>query len=335
MTMKAIRIADYGGSDRLVLAAAAVPKAGPGEALVEISHAGVNFIDVYMRQGVYRNSETYRNQPPFTPGMEGGGIVADVGPGVHGLSVGDRVAYCLVLGSYARYAAVPAWRLAKVPDDVLMPVAVTLMLQGSTAHYLTHSLFDLRSGMTCLVHAGAGGVGQLVTQIARMKGARVISTVGSSDKAVVSRALGAEPILYREDDFAEKVLAMTDGAGVHVVYDGVGQATFAGSLKALRRRGTLALFGGASGAVKSVNPLDLAEAGSVFLTRPHLWDYTASAEEIDRRAGDLFRWVAQGALKVTVDREFPLADAKAAHDVLEGRQSKGKLILAVEEAAAD
>jgi len=333
MTMAAIQVGEYGGSARLVLADVPVPRPGKGEALVEISHAGVNFIDVYMRQGVYRHSETYRNRPPFTPGMEGGGIVADVGPGVHGLHAGDRVAYCLVLGSYARYAVVPAWRLAKVPDDVLMPVAVTLMLQGSTAHYLTHSLFDLRSGMICLVHAGAGGVGQLLTQIARLKGARVISTVGSADKAAISKALGAEPILYRDADFAEKVSQMTDGEGVHVVYDGVGQATFAGSLKALRRRGTLALFGGASGAVKSVDPLDLAEAGSVFLTRPHLWDYTSTADEIDRRAGDLFKWVAEGKLKVTVDREFPLGQAKAAHDALEARQSKGKLILNVEEAA--
>jgi len=333
MTMQAVQIREYGGSAQLVLAEVPVPKPGKGEALVEISHAGVNFIDVYMRQGVYRNSETYRNEPPFTPGMEGGGIVADVGPGVHGLNVGDRVAYCLVLGSYARYAAVPAWRLAKVPDDVLMPVAVTLMLQGSTAHYLSQSLFDLRAGMTCLVHAGAGGVGQLLTQIARMKGARVISTVGSAEKAAISRALGAEPILYRDEDFAARVLEMTAGDGVHVVYDGVGQATFTGSLKALRRRGTLALFGGASGAVKSVNPLDLAEAGSVFLTRPHLWDYTATAEEIDRRAGDLFKWVAEGRLKVAIDREFPLGMAKAAHDVLESRQSKGKIILNVEETA--
>ncbi len=333
MTMQAIQVREYGGSEQLVLADAPVPRPGKGEALVEISHAGVNFIDVYMRQGVYRHSETYRNAPPFTPGMEGGGIVADVGSGVHGLHVGDRVAYCLVLGSYARFAVVPAWRLARIPDAVPMPAAVTLMLQGSTAHYLTHSLFELKSGMTCLVHAGAGGVGQLLTQIARMNGARVISTVGSPEKAAVSKALGAEPILYRDEDFAEKVLEMTKGEGVHVVYDGVGQATFVGSLKALRRRGTLALFGGASGAVKSVHPLDLAEAGSVFLTRPHLWDYTATAEEIDRRASDLFGWVAAGKLKVTVDREFPLSQAKAAHDVLEARQSKGKLILNVKDAA--
>jgi NADPH:quinone reductase len=332
MTMQAIRVKEYGGSEQLVLDKAPVPKPGNGEALVEISHAGVNFIDVYMRQGVYRTSETYRNKPPFVLGMEGGGIIADVGPGVRGLTAGDRVAYCLVLGSYARYAAVPAWRLAKVPDGVSMPVAVTLMLQGSTAHYLTHSLFDLQAEMTCLVHAGAGGVGQLLTQIARLKGARVISTVGSDEKAAISRALGAEPILYRDEDFAEKALEMTKDEGVHVVYDGVGQATFFGSLKALRRRGTLALFGGASGAVKSVNPLDLAEAGSVFLTRPHLWDYTATAEEINRRADELFEWVAAGKLKVTIDREFPLSQAKSAHDVLEGRQSKGKLILNVAEA---
>ena len=254
-------------------------------------------------------------------------MVEKAGPGVDGLEPGDRVAYCLVLGAYAEFALVPAWRLVKVPDGIPMEGAVTLMLQGSTAHYLARSLFPLEDGMSCLVHAGAGGVGQLLTQIARIGGARVMTTVGSAEKAELSRALGAEPILYREQDFAELVLEMTGGLGVDVVYDGVGQATFAGSLKAVKRRGTVALFGGASGRVASVDPLNLAEAGSVTLTRPHLWDYTFDAPEIARRVAELFAWAADGRLRCAVDRVFPLTDARAAHDHLEAGRSLGKLLL--------
>ena len=325
--MRAILVDEYGESDRLAPAQVPVPEPGPGQVLVRQSLAGVNFIDVYVRRGIYRESETYPNAPPFTPGMEGGGVVENAGPGVDGLEPGDRVAYCLVLGAYAEFALVPAWRLVKVPDGIPMEWAVTLMLQGSTAHYLARSLFPLEGGMSCLVHAGAGGVGQLLTQIARISGARVITTVGSEEKAVLSRALGAEAILYRNEDFPERVLEMTGGRGVDVVYDGVGQATFAGSLKAVKRRGTVALFGGASGKVASVDPLDLAEAGSVFLTRPHLWDYTFDAIEITRRAGDLFGWAGEGRLRCAVDRVFPLTDARSAHDHLEAGRSRGKLLL--------
>ena len=326
--MRAVQVAGYGGAECLVLGEVPVPEPGEGEVLVRLACAGINFIDVYMRKGVYRQSQTYRNAPPFTPGMEGAGTVAAVGPGVEGFSAGERVAYCLSLGSYAEYAVVPAWRLVKVPDGIDLPVATTLMLQGCTAHYLTHSLFPLAAGHTCLIHAGAGGVGQLLIQLAVMRGARVIATVGSAEKAAIARSLGADPaILYDEVDFAQAVHEATEGRGVDVAYDSVGEATFLKSLECLKRRGVCALFGGASGAVKSVNPLDLAEAGSVFLTRPHLADYLANAEEIRGRAGELFALAGDGRLEVTIDREFPLAEAARAHETIEGRKTKGKLLL--------
>ena len=327
-TMRAVQVADYGGPERMAVVEAPIPEPGQGEVLVRLARAGINFIDIYMRKGVYRNSHTYANAPPFTLGMEGAGTVAALGAGVDGVRVGERVAYCLNLGSYAEYAVVPAWRLVPVPDAVEWAVATTLMLQGCTAHYLTHSLFPLGPGHTCLVHAGAGGVGQLLIQLARRLGARVIATVGSEAKADIARALGADPaILYDEVDFAEAVQAATKGRGVDVAYDSVGEATFLRSLECLKRRGVCALFGGASGAVKSVNPLDLAEAGSVFLTRPHLADYLADAAEIRGRAADLFDLAGDGRLAVTIDREFPLADAAGAHRAIEGRESRGKLLL--------
>ncbi|MDA0998083.1 MAG: quinone oxidoreductase, partial [Proteobacteria bacterium] len=320
----------YGGADQLRFELGVTkPQLGEGQALVKIEIAGINFIDVYVRGGVYKTSETYRNTPPFVPGMEGGGTVEAVGPGVANVQAGDRVAYCLALGSYAEYAAVPAWRLVKVPAEVDMPTAVTLMLQGMTAHYLSHSLYPLGPGKTCLVHAGAGGVGQLLTQIAKIRGARVLSTVSTPEKAAISSRHGGEPIMYRDQDFAERALEMTDGEGVDVVYDGIGQMTIKGSMKAAKRRGTVVLFGGASGAVRSIDPLDLAEAGSIFLTRPHLWDYTHDAAEIAQRSHDLFEWIRSGRLKVAIDREFPLADAKSAHDYLEAGKTVGKLLLKV------
>lgn len=330
MTMQAIRVKAYGGPEELVLEDdVEKPTPGPGEALVKIENAGINFIDVYVRGGVYQRSETYKNTPPFVPGMEGGGVVESVGTGVDNVKVGDRVAYCLVLGSYAEYAVVPAWRLVTVPDSVPMSDAVTLMLQGMTAHYLSHSLYKLEAGKTALVHAGAGGVGQLLTQIASLRGARVLTTVSTSAKAEISRTCGGEPIFYRDEDFAERALEMTNGEGVDVVYDGIGQSTIAGSMKAVKRRGTVALFGGASGAVKSIDPLDLAEAGSIYITRPHLWDYTYDETEISARGTDLFSWIADGRLRVSIDRTFALRDAKHAHEYLEAGKTHGKLLLDV------
>jgi NADPH2:quinone reductase len=306
------------------------PEPGPGEALVRISHAGVNFIDIYTRQGVYRHSRTYRNQPPFVPGMEATGIVEAVGDGVENVVPEDRVAYCLSLGAYAEYAVVPAWRLVRVPEGLDATIAVSLMLQGCTAHYLTHSLFDLESGHVCLVHAAAGGVGQLLLQLARLRGARAIATVGNREKAVIARDLGADPVIqYHEEKFDDAVLEATEGRGVDVVYDGVGRTTFSGSLRSLRTRGTLALFGGASGAVESVTPLDLAEAGSLFFTRPHMADYMASGDEIAWRAGDMFRFAAQGDIKVRIDHQFPLSQAGDAHRLMEQGGTRGKLLLRV------
>ena len=255
-------------------------------------------------------------------------VVDSVGDGVENVVPGDRVAYCLSLGAYAEYAVVPAWRLVNVPGGLTPTVAVSLMLQGCTAHYLTHSLFALESGQVCLVHAAAGGVGQLLLQLARLRGARAIATVGNEEKAAIAKELGADPVIrYHEEKFDDAVLEATDGRGVDVVYDGVGRSTFSGSLRSLRQRGTLALFGGASGAVESVTPLDLAEAGSLFFTRPHMADYMASSEEIAWRAGDMFRFAAQGDIKIRIDRQFPLSEAGEAHRVMEQGGTRGKLLL--------
>ncbi len=328
--MKAILVAEYGGADKLTFAEAPRPEPGEGEALVRIAWAGVNFIDVYMREGVYKRSETYAQRPPMVIGMEGAGTVEALGPGTNGLAEGDTVAYCLELGSYAEYAAVPAWKLVPVPAEVPLDVATALQLQGSTAHYLTHALYPLGPGDTCLIHAGAGGVGQLVIQLAKARGATVIATVGSREKAEIARARGADhAILYREVDFREAVLEITGGRGVDVVYDSVGRDTLAGSLRCLRRRGTCCLFGGSSGAVTSIDPLDIAEAGSVFFTRPHLADYIADAAERRARAEALFRMYREGRLVVTIDCTLPLMQAAEAHRILEDRETKGKLLLEV------
>ena len=330
--MKAIQVRDYGDSDQLALAEVETPALSDGEALVRISYAGINFIDTYMRGGIFKKSTTYKNQPPFTPGMEGAGVIEALGPGVKNLQSGDRVAYCLNLGSYAEFAVVPAWKLVKIPADVPMDVATALQLQGMTAHYLTHSLFPLAEGHTCLIHAGAGGMGQLAIQLAKMRGARVIVTVGSPEKVEIVKARGADhAILYREVDFADAVLDITDGVGADVVYDSVGKDTIKGSLKCLKVRGVLSNNGNASGPIGALDPLDLAEAGSVFFTRPHLASYIPTAEARAVRAGDLHRLYLDGKLTVTIDRTFPLAEAKAAHDAIEGRQSKGKMLLAVGE----
>jgi NADPH2:quinone reductase len=329
--MKAIQIKEYGGSDTLGLAEVPEPEPGEGEALIKIAYAGVNFIDVYMRDGVFRKLETYPNKPPFTPGMEGAGVVEAIGPGVTEVVEGDAVGYCLEVGSYAQYAVVPVWKLVKVPADVPMDIATALQLQGMTAHYLTHSLFPLAEGHTCLIHAGAGGMGQLAIQLAKMRGARVIVTVGSPEKAEIAKQRGADhAILYRDVDFADAVLDLTDGVGADVVYDSVGKDTIKGSLKCLKSRGVLSNNGNASGPIGALDPLDLAEAGSVFFTRPHLASYIPTAEVRAERSDDLYRLYLDGKLTVTIDRTLPLADAKAAHDAMEGRQSKGKMLLEVD-----
>lgn len=328
--MRAIAMSEYGGPEVLKLADAAKPAPGPGEALVKVAFAGVNFIDVYVRNGLYKRSDTYAQSLPLVPGMEGAGVVEALGSGVQDVAVGDRVAWCLSLGSYGAYAAVPSWKLVPVPDDVTFEIATALQLQGSTAHYLCNSLFSLQPQQTCLVHAGAGGLGQILIQLAKAKGARVLATVGSFHKAQIARKAGAdEVILYRETDFADAVLEMTDGLGVDVVYDSVGKDTIAGSLKCVKRRGTVSNNGNASGPIGALDPLALAEAGSVFFTRPHLADYIASPEERRWRANELFDLSRRGKLAIAIDRVLPLQQAEKAHHLMESRQTSGKLLLAL------
>jgi NADPH:quinone reductase len=328
--MKAILVDAYGGPENMRFGETDKPMPGPGEALVKISYAGLNFIDVYMRSGLYKNSHTYAQNPPMVIGMEGAGVVEALGEGVTEVYVGQTVAYCLHLGSYAEYAVVPAWKLVPVPDDVPLEMATTLMLQGSTAHYMTHSLHALQPGERALIHAGAGGVGQIMTQLAKAKGAEVISTVGSVEKAEISRSLGADHvIIYTQEDFAERVAEITKGKGCNAVYDSVGIATIEGSMKSTARRGTLCNYGASSGAVHSINPLDIAEAGSIFFTRPHLADYIPNLEQRRARANDLFELYRKGDLKLRHDRTYPLAEAADAHRALQARETKGKVLLAV------
>ncbi len=328
--MRTISIAAFGGPDVLQLAATDEPRPQPSEVLVKLDYAGINYTDVYQRSGLYARSHTYQTPLPMVIGMEGAGTVAAVGDGVTDFRPGERVAYCIVRGSYAEYAAVPARRLVKLPDDVDVRTGAALMLQGLTAHYLSHSAFELKPGTSCLVHAAAGGVGQLLTQIAKIAGATVIGTVGSHEKAQIAKARGVDHVvLYRETDFRAAVRELTDGAGVDVVYDAVGKDTIAGSIRSLKRRGLCVNYGGASGLVEAIEPLELAEAGSVFFTRPHLADYLATPEELRARAADLFQWIREGRLTVPVDREFPLAQAADAHRYLEARKTRGKLLLKI------
>lgn len=326
--MKAIQVTRYGGPDVLALADVDISQPGEGEALVKLDYAGVNFIDVYTRRGDYAKSDTYANRPPFTLGREGAGTVVDVGPHVEDVIVGDRVAYCLVLGSYAEYAVVPAWRLVNIPASLDLPSATTLMLQGCTAHYLSHSLFPIQAGQRCLIHAASGGVGQILLQLAKLRGAEVFATVGSEEKAALARRNGADHvILYRQQDFADVVSELTGGEGVDVVYDAVGKATIEGSMRCVKRRGTLVNFGGASGLVTAIEPLALAEAGSIFFTRPHMADYMRDADEIRQRAADMFGHVESGRVKINIDKIYRLADAAQAHRDIEAAKTTGKLLL--------
>lgn len=321
--MKAIRVHKTGGPEVLAYEDAPDPKPAAGEALVRVEAAGVNFIDVYYRTGLYKAPAL-----PYTPGMEAAGQVSALGEGVRDLKVGDRVAYAMTPGSYAQFAAVPAWKLVKLPDAVDAKQGAAAMLQGMTAHYLSHSTFPLKAGHRALVHAGAGGVGLLLTQMARRLGATVYTTVGTPAKAEASRKAGAhEAILYTQKDFEEEVKRLTAGKGVDVVYDSVGVDTFAKSLNCLRPRGMLALYGQSSGAVPPVETGLLAAKGSLFLTRPTLASYAADREEIAWRAGDLFKWLAAGELSLKIEPTFPLAEASKAHAALEGRKTTGKVLL--------
>jgi NADPH:quinone reductase len=320
--MKAIQVKQVGGPEVMELKEVLVPEPKANEAAVKIVASGVNFIDVYYREGRYKAAT------PFIPGQEAAGDVVAVGSGVGSVKVGDRVAYTMVLGSYAEYATVAADRLVKIPDGVSYQQAAGTMLQGMTAHYLSHSTYPLKQGETALVHAAAGGVGLLLTQMAHNIGARVIATVSTEEKAKLVREAGAdEVILYTQVDFEWETKRLTGDRGVDVVYDSVGKTTFEKGLNILRPRGYMVLYGGSSGPVPPFDPIQLSQKGSLFVTRPSLGNYVATRQELEQRADAVFGMIASGKLKLRIEHLYPLQEAPQAHRDLEGRRTTGKLLL--------
>lgn len=320
--MQAIRIHETGGVEKMRLDDVALPEPGAGEVRMRVEGAGVNFIDTYQRSGLYAV------KLPHTLGMEAAGVVTAVGAGVMEVRVGDCVASVRVAGAYAAEAIAPAAHAVKLPGGITTQVAAALMLQGMTAHYLACDTFPLKAGDTALVHAGAGGVGLLLTQIAKMRGARVLATVGTEEKAVLARAAGADAVcIYTRESFVDAVKVFTGGRGVDVAYDAIGKDTFDGTLASLRPRGMFVSYGNSSGPVAPFAPLVLSQKGSLFFTRPTLAHYTLTTAELQARAGELFGWVATGALKVRIGATYPLAQAAEAHRALEGRQTTGKVLL--------
>jgi NADPH2:quinone reductase len=320
--MKAIQVQKTGGPEVLTLVDLPVPKPKANEAIVKIAASGVNFIDVYFREG------RYPSPLPFVDGQEGAGTVTEIGSDVKTVKPGDRVAFSNVIGTYAEYAAVPAERLVHVPGKITDQQAAAAMLQGMTAHYLVNSTHPLKKGETVLVHAAAGGVGLLLLQMGREIGARMIGTVGSDEKAQLARDAGAaEVINYTEQDFEAETKRVTDGKGVHVVYDGVGQTTFDKGLNVLRPRGHMVLFGASSGAVAPVNPITLMQKGSLTLTRPSLAHYISTREELEQRSSDVFNMIGAGKLNLRIGHVYKLEEAQQAHRDLEGRKTTGKILL--------
>ncbi|HEY4087054.1 MAG TPA: quinone oxidoreductase [Bryobacteraceae bacterium] len=320
--MKLIQVQKHGGPEELQLVDAPTPQPAAGQAVVHVAATGVNFIDVYFRTGLYKADL------PLTPGSEAAGTVESVGEGVTNVKPGDRVAWAMVRGSYAQYAVVPAAMLVKLPDAVSFETGAAIMLQGMTAHYLTHSTFALKKGDTALVHAAAGGAGGLIVQMAKMLGATVIGTAGSDEKAAIAKQAGAdEVIVYTRQDFVAETKRITGGRGVDVIYDSVGKTTFLPGLDTIRPRGMMVLFGQSSGAVEPFDPGLLNGKGSLYLTRPSLAHYASDRKELEWRSGDVLNWVAEGKLKLRIDRTYPMAQAADAHRDLEGRKTAGKLIL--------
>jgi len=321
--VKAVRVHGPGGLDALRVEDVPQPKAAPGQAVVKLHAIGVNFIDCYFRSGLYKAREI-----PFVLGQEGAGEVVEVGAGVKDVSVGDRVAYTAIQGSYADMHAVPADRLVKLPKGISFQEGAAAMLQGMTAHYLACSTYPLKSGETCLVHAAAGGVGLLLCQVAKMRGATVIGTVSTPEKAALAKEAGADHVIrYTEQDFEVEVKRITGGKGVDVVYDGVGKTTFDKGLNCLRRRGMMVLFGASSGPVPPFDLTQLNVRGSLYVTRPSLGAYIVEREELLQRAGDVLGWIKDKKLKLRIGAEFPLANAAEAHRALEGRKTTGKVLL--------
>ncbi len=320
--MKAIRVQSPGGPEALRYEDVPQPSPAAAQVLVKVEAAGVNYIDVYQRTGLYKVAT------PFTLGQEAAGVVTAVGPGVTDPKVGDRVAYTSILGAYAEYAVVPADRVVVLPDGVTARQAAAALLQGMTAHYLACTTYPLKAGDTCLVHAAAGGVGLLLCQIASRRGARVIGTVSTREKAALAREAGArDVILYTEQDFEAEVKRLTNGLGLQVVYDSVGKTTFEKGLNCLTRRGMMVLYGQSSGPIASFDPQVLSQKGSLFLTRPTLAHYITTRAELVARAGEVLSWVKSGTLKVRIEHEFSLAETAEAHRALEARKTTGKLLL--------
>ncbi len=320
--MKAIQVPQTGGVEVLTFLDLPTPKPKPNEVLVKIAASGVNFIDVYFREGRYPVT------PPFIIGQEGSGVVSELGSDVKDFRVGERVAFTGVQGAYAEYEAVPANRLVRVPDGITDHQAAAAMLQGMTAHYLTHSAYPLKKGDIALIHAAAGGVGLLLVQMSKNQGARVIATVSTEEKAKLAREAGADEIIfYTKQDFEVETKRLTDGKGVHVVYDGVGKTTFDQDLNVLRPRGYLVLFGASSGPVPPFDLGKLAQKGSLFITRPTLVHYMAGSDELQQRAGDVLKMIQAGNLKLRIEHLYALSEAQQAHRELEGRKTTGKLLL--------
>jgi NADPH2:quinone reductase len=320
--MKAIQIRETGGPEVLELVELPIPQPGPGQVLMRVESTGLNFIEIYFRKGIYKAAL------PLTPGSEAAGTVEELGPGVTGFAAGDAVASTGVLGSYAEYALVPAAQLVKTPAALAPEKAAAAMLQGMTAHYLVYSTYPLKAGDMALIHAGAGGVGLLLTQMAARLGARVLTTVSTPAKAELSREVGAsDVILYNDQDFEAEVKRLTGGKGVDVVYDSVGKTTFEKSLNCLRPRGLLALFGASSGPVPPFDLIQLSSKGSLFVTRPTLWHHIATRSELEWRSGDVLAWAAKGELKLRTEHIYPLANAAQAQIDMEARQTTGKILL--------
>lgn len=328
--MRAIRIEQYGGPEVLRRVDIDIPSPVRGEVLVRVACAGINFMDIHTRQGKYRNSQTYPVRAPCTLGMEGAGEIVSTGPEVTSFNPGDRVAWCISWGAYAEYAVVPAHRAARIPRAISYELAAAAIFQGSTAHYLIEDVAQLRPGSTCLVHAASGGIGQMLVQLAKRRGATVFATASNDSKAAIARQRGADHVmLYEAGRFADRIREATAGRGVDVVFDAVGRATLRDSFRAARVRGLVVNYGSVSGSLDDLDPYELGEAGSLFLTRPRLADYLADGATVQRRADDIFAAIEDGALQVEISCRYTLDEVEIAHAALENRRQLGKSVLLI------